>query len=74
MLGVVGKSLFLKSKFSIVPTRHIFDIVLKMSTFVTDKKYSVMIGSDHGGFAMKEALKQHLKESNVEVEDTNPAV
>lgn len=32
----------------------------------------VAIGSDHGGFLYKEAVKKHLKEKNIEVIDVGP--
>ncbi len=32
----------------------------------------IAIGSDHGGFTYKEAVKQHLKDKNIEVIDVGP--
>lgn len=29
----------------------------------------IAVGSDHGGFALKEAVRKHLKEKGIEVED-----
>ena len=29
----------------------------------------IAIGSDHGGFALKEAVRKHLEEKGIEVED-----
>lgn len=33
----------------------------------------IAIGSDHGGFNYKEAIKKHLKEKNIEVIDVGPS-
>lgn len=36
------------------------------------RKMKVAIGSDHGGFIYKEAIKQHLEHKHVEVIDVGP--
>lgn len=33
----------------------------------------IAVGSDHGGFKYKEAIKQHLKDQNIEVVDVGPS-
>ena len=34
---------------------------------------SVILGADHGGFALKQALSAHLKQRGVPIEDAGPA-
>ena len=40
-----------------------------MSKINKDKDYFVIIGSDHGGYEMKEIIKSHLKSNNINFED-----
>jgi ribose 5-phosphate isomerase B len=76
MLGVLRKNItLLKVTSPSLFLRH-FNFTVNMSSIAKDEKQisssnvnSVLIGSDHGGYEMKEQLKNYLKSCEIDFED-----
>lgn len=54
---------------TVIFRKCIYDIVKKIKIIIEEKRKMIAIGSDHGGYALKEELKKYLEEKGIEYKD-----